>query len=506
MTTSKKNTDTKANVELFDFALKASNVGLWEFSGAEQKLFWSDRLKDICGVSYERFEKEQQSLFDRTHPDDKARVGVEMKARHLDPEPFELDFRVIKEDGSTVWLRTRSQIVWNDDGGIERMAGSVIDISEEVRLKRDLAHNERQLQLIFDSVPASIFLINSNSQVVRLNTRAARAAGRPINEVIGLSATEVFPQLAKHYKALDKKVLTTGKPILGVIENFITKSNYSSWIRTDRVPYTDPDTGEKFILVTSVDITALHEAELAMTSYAAKLEEANKELDHFAYIASHDLKAPLRGMDNIAKWIAQDLGDSITPETSKMLDLLTSRVRRMEVLLKDILAYSRAGSLQSDPELIQTEDLIDEAVEWIAPPKGINVIKTNEMPTLTTHATEVYQVFQNLISNAVKHHDRKSGLIEITAKEDGNFFEFVIADDGPGIPEAYQDHVFQIFKTLRSKDEVEGSGIGLAIVKKMIEKIGGRIWIESVQGERGTSFHFTLPTDSNHTKKEDQNS
>ena len=227
----------------------------------------------------------------------------------------------------------------------------------------------------------------------------------------------------------------------------------------------------------------------------ADLARSNKDLEHFAYVASHDLKAPLRAIDNLAGWIAEDLGDDLEGEPRRNLQLLQGRVKRMEGLLDDILEYSRAGRVNGPIVDVDTNLLISDVVDMIHPPAGIAITVPSAMPRLKTAKGPLQQVLGNLIVNAIKHHDRVEGRIEVTAQDKGRVYEFAVADDGPGIPPEYHERVCQMFQSLKPRDEVEGSGMGLAIVKKLVEARNGSLTIDSRDGARGTTFRFEWPKD-----------
>lgn len=237
--------------------------------------------------------------------------------------------------------------------------------------------------------------------------------------------------------------------------------------------------------------------------YEAQLKRTNEELEQFAYIASHDLKAPLRGIDNLAKWIEEDLQDTIPDDAREKIELMRGRVFRLEMLLEDILQYSRAGRIVDEPVDIDTGDLVRQVADSLGLPKGFEIHIPDDMPALTAPYTPLNQIFLNLISNAYKHHDRKNGKIDIQVRDKGLFYEFIVADDGPGVPEEFQERVFKMFQTLQSRDKKEGSGLGMSIVKKLVEWQGGKVWITSKDGQRGTEIHFLWPKNIKKAEKKD---
>jgi len=272
-----------------------------------------------------------------------------------------------------------------------------------------------------------------------------------------------------------------------------TKSGEYRWFLGSGLANRD-ESGHPVQMIGSImDIHELKMTQEALSAHAALLERSNEDLDHFAYIASHDLRAPLRGMKNVAHWIEEDIGPDTSDDIRKKLSLLVGRVDRMDRLLSDILEYSRAGKRDSAPELIDCNTILKEVIEWVEPPEGFTIVAESPLPEIKVSSTLLQQTFLNLVSNSIKHHDKKIGVVRVTYRDIAEHHEFTIEDDGPGIPPEFQDKIFKMFQTIRRRDEVEGSGIGLAIVKKMIEAYGGTVQVRSPLGERGTAFTFTIP-------------
>jgi signal transduction histidine kinase len=222
------------------------------------------------------------------------------------------------------------------------------------------------------------------------------------------------------------------------------------------------------------------------------LENRNRELDQFSYVVSHDLKAPLRAIANLSEWLEEDLEDKLTDDTRKQMNLLRGRVHRMEALINGLLHYSRVGRIKGDLEFVDVGKLLAEVLDSLAPPAEFTINIEGEMPTLVTESLPLQQVFTNLISNGIKHHDRSDGKIVISVKEQEKFYQFFVKDDGPGIAPEYHQKIFGIFQTLTARDQQENTGIGLSIVKKIIEHHGGKICVQSNVGQ-GTTFYFTWP-------------
>ncbi len=220
------------------------------------------------------------------------------------------------------------------------------------------------------------------------------------------------------------------------------------------------------------------------------LKKRNQELDHFAYVTSHDLKAPLRAIANLATWLSEDLAGQIPEENQEQLEIMRSRVRRMDGLIQGLLEYSRVGRKNTPEIMVEVEKLIQEAIDLLSPPSGFEMIIDPNMPTFQTSAILLQQVFANLIGNAVKYHPSDNGKIVISVTEQDGFYEFAVADNGLGIDPQYHERIFTIFQTLQARDTIESTGIGLSIVKKIVEGQGGKIWVESQLGD-GATFYFT---------------
>jgi signal transduction histidine kinase len=209
-------------------------------------------------------------------------------------------------------------------------------------------------------------------------------------------------------------------------------------------------------------------------------------------VVSHDLKAPLRAIDSLAKWLAADYKDKFDDEGRNQLDLLLGRVKRMHDLIDGILQYSRAGRIREEVVEVDLAEMVPAVIDMLSPPPHIRVTVETPLPTVVIERTRIGQVFQNLLSNAIKYVDKPQGLIRVGSTEDKEWWTFYVSDNGPGIEEKDWQRVFQLFQTLKPRDRADSTGVGLAVVKKAVELYGGRVWIESKVGE-GSTFYFTLP-------------
>jgi signal transduction histidine kinase len=223
-----------------------------------------------------------------------------------------------------------------------------------------------------------------------------------------------------------------------------------------------------------------------------KLSWSNRELQEFAYVAAHDLKAPLRAIGTLAEWLSTDYSDKFDEEGKEKVELLVGRAERIDKLIDSILQYSEIGDIGQEKQVVDLNLLLSEVIHKIGPPDNIEITIENELPSIMCNKKRIVQVFHNLLSNAVKYMDKPKGQIRIGCSEDDDFWTFSVSDNGPGIKQKYFEKIFKIFQTLATRDEVEAVGIGLPMTRKIVELYGGRIWVQSEPGQ-GSTFYFTLP-------------
>ena len=221
------------------------------------------------------------------------------------------------------------------------------------------------------------------------------------------------------------------------------------------------------------------------------LKKRNQELDQFAYVASHDLKAPLRGIGSIVKWIEEELTAEVSPQMQTYLDQLKGRVSRLEDLIDGLLAYARAGRVSREREPVSVRTLLRETAELVVPP-AFTLDLAPDLPVFVTDRLSLQQVFTNLLSNAVKYNPKPHGHIGVSWREAEAYYEFRVQDDGPGIAPEHHQKIFLLFQTLRDRHTAESTGIGLSIVQKIINEQGGTIRVVSAAGA-GAAFIFTWP-------------
>ncbi len=346
--------------------------------------------------------------------------------------------------------------------------------------------------------------------LIATNPAASEFIGMSMKDKLGKTLLEIFPVLIEtDIPQIYANVIRSGEPYdLGEVPYVVDHRDHPADAHSEQrffavkaFPLANQCVGVAFENITASKQAALdlqrHTDDLLtvnrlLTDAMSMLEQRNQELDQFAYVTSHDLKAPLRAIANLATWIEEDLGNSLPPENVEQFDLLKNRVHRMEGLINGLLEYSRIGRIPQSYELVDVKALLDDILDSLSPPSAFTIEIAPDMPILRSQKLLLAQVFSNLISNAIKHHHRADGWVRISVCEQGEFYEFCIADDGPGIDPDYHQKIFAIFQTLQSRDDLESTGIGLSIVQKVIRAEGGDITLSSQVGE-GSQFRFTWP-------------
>ncbi len=241
-----------------------------------------------------------------------------------------------------------------------------------------------------------------------------------------------------------------------------------------------------------LEIGERKKTEAALRRAGEELESANTELKNFAHVVSHDLKAPLRAVGQLVEWLREDYEESFDDEGKETLELLTGRVLRMHNLIDGILEYSRVGRFREERRSVNLDELVQDVIAMVDPPQHITVSVGNRLPSVVCEPTRIHEVFQNLMDNAVKYMDKPAGVIKINCTGNDSHWVLSVSDNGPGIDESNFTKVFEIFQTLAPRDQVESTGVGLSLVKRIVELHGGQVWVESKLGF-GSTFFFTLP-------------
>jgi len=386
------------------------------------------------------------------------------------------------------WFRVSAEPVMIDS--CRHVVVAVDDITESKRAEHERRLVEEKYRTIFENSAVAITVADEQERLVSWNKFTEELLGldeedlflRPVQSLYPprewerIRACDIRQKGMQHH--LETRMVGKGGRVididisLSILRNFEGKATGSIGVIRD--------------------VSERRRAEVEQARLLKEVANINKELNDFASIVSHDLKAPLRGIKALANWISTDYADKFDEDGIGQMNLLSSKVDWMYQLIEGVLEYSRVGRIKEEQVQVNLNDLVPKVVEMVSPAENIAITVENELPTVECEQTRITQVFQNLVSNAVKYMDKAQGYVNIDCVEEDGFWKFSIADNGPGIEEKHFERIFQMFQTLTSREKSESTGVGLTVVKKIVESYGGRIWVESKVGE-GSTFFFTLP-------------
>jgi len=356
------------------------------------------------------------------------------------------------------------------------------------RLNERVRRSQERFRMLAEGVPNHLLFLDRDLRIEFANEVFLEAAGWSEETAVGVHISEIMGP-----KRFQERLPYYERALAGETVSYESTGAMGSefgYFRFSYRPSFDESGNVRGIFSMATDITARRKVELELEAKQAELMRSNKDLEQFAYVASHDLKAPLRAIELLVQWIAEGLDGYDVNNVQENLGLLTKRTQRLNRLLDDLLAYSRAGRKVGARRLTDTHALVLDVAQLVNPPEAISISVEGQLPAFNTHPAPLEQVLRNLISNAVKHHPGPEGRIVVSCDDQAEQYVFAVADDGEGIPTEYANRVFEMFQTLKSRDQVEGSGMGLAIVNRIVQWQGGRVWFEPAPGGRGTVFKF----------------
>jgi PAS domain S-box-containing protein len=514
-------------------AQQIARLGSWEWDVASGSLEWSDELYRLYGVSPETFRPTFEGFIERVHPDDREFVRQQVQQAYDTQLPLKFEHRLVRPDGSVGYMESHGEVVLDSEGHPVRMVGTGQDSTARKEAEMALRETEQRFRSILDNAGVNVYIKDTQGRYVLVNRLAAIALGRSAEELMGMSDADLYGKdRAGDFMRNDLQVLETAQAM--AFEELVQQEDGAHTYWSIKFPIRDAGGSVVGVGGISTDITqrkreqqelqlksdeleklnselqdALHElanSHQLLQEQAAALERTNKDLDDFAYIASHDLKEPLRGISNYARFLAEDYADRLEPEGRQMLEALPRLTARLDSLLDALLKYSRLGRAEIHVVSTDLNQLTSDVVELLRlriEETGTQIQVPRPLPTVECDRSQTTEIYLNLISNAIKYNDRSEKIVELgylAAEEQtpdildlsAGSCVLYVRDNGIGIQDKFHSIVFSAFRRLHSRDKYGGgTGVGLAIVKKMVEHHGGRIWLESEFGQ-GTIFFFTL--------------
>jgi PAS domain S-box-containing protein len=366
---------------------------------------------------------------------------------------------------------------------------SIVDISERRQA-------EERFRLAVESSPNGMVMVNIRGQIVLVNAEAERMFGYSRDELVGRSIEMLVPERFRtghsaHRASFtvkpERRLMGAGRDLYGM-----RKSGSEFPVEIGLNPITTPQ--GPLVLCSVVDITERKQAQEVLEARSRELLRSNAELEQFAYVASHDLQEPLRMVASYTSLLAEEYGAALDDDARLYIHFAKDGAERMQQLIHDLLSYSRISSRKRAPSAVSSAECLDLALAnlRISLDETGCVIRRGDLPIVLGDRSQIVDLFQNLIANAIKFRRGSPPVIEVLAESEPGGVKFAVRDNGIGMEPQYFDEVFQVFRRLHTKEEYPGTGIGLAICKRIVERVGGRIWVESVIGQ-GSTFYFTWP-------------
>ncbi len=484
--------------------IESSYDGYWDWQFKDNYEYMSPRFWEIFGIDYRTKRHDPKEWQDIIFPED-LEICLECLEKHISTKgkhPYRLEVRYKHADGSTVTVLCRGQIVkWDEDGQPVRMIGTHTDITALRKAEECLKKsNEVRLNAIHEAAPSGILTTDRNGVITSVNKKITNIFGYEESEIIGKKIEILVPQeihqqheaeVADFAKSGTKRVMANGRDVLGVRKD---RTTLPLEIALNR--FTLPN-GLIQVVASIVDISDRKHAEEEREALIERLTDSNEELERFAYVCSHDLQEPLRMIRSFSEKLQSHISDKLIDDEKgiQYFKFVTDGAMRAQDLIEDILSYSSIDRDTLRHEEFYTVDIVKSVIDNLRvnleEQKGS--ITFDELPVLIGNKAQFYQLFYNLINNSLKYHKPNfKPHIHISALSNNTHWKFSIRDNGIGMEQRHVKKIFEVFQRLHSSDEYSGTGIGLSICKKVVERHGGRIWVESAPGA-GSTFYFTLP-------------
>ncbi len=474
-----------------------AHLGTWEWDISEPHATWSEELYHIYGLDPGQHTPTYQDYLTRVHPDDRARVKEATERVFNELEPYSHDERIIRTDGEIRYLHTWAQPVLDEGGNLIRLLGVCQDITDRQRAEAALQASEARFRAIFEEADLGILQLSSDGDLLRINPAFHRILDRPERSLEGLAFTElVHPEdLANHGEELSS--LLAGQTSSGHLElRLLDRDLNPVWTRTVLSWVHPGEDQAPFVVAMVEDVTAQKQAKEALIAQAEELARSNEELERFTYITSHDLKEPLRMVASYVQLLERRYHEALDEEADQYIAYAVEGVQRMNSLLDDLLAYSRADVEPGDRDAVDLEDVLEAALERLASSieESQAQVTSAGLPTVQGNHGQLVHLFQNLTSNALKFRQETPPIVRLEAEQEGDAWHIQVVDNGIGVEPEHRERIFEIFQRLHARQRYPGTGVGLAICRKIVERHGGRLWVtDRADGMPGSVFHITLP-------------
>ncbi len=497
-------TEMKKLEQLIDSTSKLARIGSWEINLADKHIFCSQIVRSILGLQ----EKQQIFLNNKLefiHPRSKETVRKLLQAAIFDKEPWDIEVEIRTRRGEPRWVRLIGQASFKN-GRCDRIYGSMQDIHDEKLVQMQLEEANDRFERVSSATNDAIWDWDLRTNLLIWNDRFRKIFGYQTNPA-GSSPKEwknmVHPEdLHNLIKRITKSIEDPDSLYFDMEFRFQKSDTQYAYVSSKATLIRNAEGRALRIVGALSDITIRKNYEASLENLNQELKRinhelagSNAELEQFAFVASHDLQEPLRMITGFLTMLEKKYGPQLDAKANQYIYYAVDGAKRMRGIILDLLEYSRVGRTNTTPELVNTESLVMDVQQMLQnqiQEKNVQ-IRTSILPTLISYKIPLLQLFQNLISNAIKYsHPERRPEIDIFCRERELEWEFIVEDNGIGIEQAYREKVFVIFHRLNYTPDIPGSGMGLAIAKKIVDWQGGTIWVDSTPGT-GSKFHFTLP-------------
>lgn len=363
------------------------------------------------------------------------------------------------------------------------------DVTLHRNFRESIEAQRQKYSDIIANMNLGLIEVNNDDEILMVNNSFEEISGYTQKELLGKKGREILlTKDSQHKLSQENNKRLNGSSNSYEVEALTKSGELKHWLISGAPNYNINGQVVGSIGI-HLDITAFKNLELQKENLLRKLERSNDELQEYAHVVSHDLKSPLRSINALVNWIKDDNDGSLTENTLEHLAMIETTLEKMEQLITDVLEYSGVGTDSEVYENVDINEVLADIVTLLHFPEHIAIEVRHDFPVIKADRVKIQQLFQNLISNGIRYCDKDPGVIAINYTEDEQQYTFSVKDNGIGIPKEYHDKIFKIFQSLNTHKE--STGIGLSIVKKIVDMYGGKIWLESIVGE-GTTFFFTI--------------
>jgi PAS domain S-box-containing protein len=467
-------------------AQELAHLGSWRWSVGEDRVAWSEELYRIYGLAPGGWTATFEGYLERVHPEDRERVAGIVRQALADGRPFRFVERIVRPDGEVRVLDSEGQVIVEEDGRPREMVGVCQDVTERARVEGELETSRALYQGLFEDAPDALLVADTEGRLQRVSRQAEVVFGYAAGELIGLPVETLLPERFRESHAVYRAGFAAQprRRAMGAGLELYGRRKDGVEFPVD-VMLSPLGTGE--VLAVVRDITD-------RKRFEAELKRSNEELERFAYVASHDLQEPLRMVASYTELLARRYRGRLDADADEFIRFAMDGANHMSQLINDLLAYSRVGSRPLDPGPADAEAALERALAnlRLAVKETGAEVSHDPLPTVRVESGQLVQLLQNLIGNALKFHGPEPPRVHVSAAlRDGSWL-FSVRDNGIGIAPEHHQRIFLMFQRLHGRKEYRGTGAGLAICQRIVERHGGRIWVESSLG-RGATFYFTLP-------------